>query len=134
MTPRITKERPKDLHVDIMGMPWIITWRTQEEDEKLLDYTGYCDESARLIVIEWYADDYRNRSSVAAHTASIVRHEMIHAMLFECGLDSSTHKNWAKNEEMVDWIALLLPRLANTIIPVSDEVCRNIQKDLTSEK
>lgn len=134
MTTRITNERPKDLHVDIMGTPWVITWKTIQEDANLTNYTGYCDTSARLIVIEWFEEDYRNKSNVAEHTASIVRHEMVHAMLFECGLDSSTYNNWAKNEEMVDWIALLLPRLANTILPVSDEVCRNIQKDLTSEK
>ena len=34
---------------------------------------------------------------------SVKRHELIHAFLYESGLDSCS---WAYNEEIVDWLAI----------------------------
>jgi hypothetical protein len=44
----------------------------------------------------------------------IMRHEIIHAFLNESGLQDSAGKPmsaWAKNEEMVDWIAIQFPKI-----------------------
>lgn len=44
----------------------------------------------------------------------ILRHEIVHAFLSESGLQDSALQAdmaWAKNEEMVDWIALQFPKL-----------------------
>ena len=41
-----------------------------------------------------------------------MRHELIHAFLFESGL--AENSNWARNEEMVDWIARQFPKMAKT--------------------
>ena len=38
-----------------------------------------------------------------------IRHEIVHAILFESGLDHNTE--WARNEEVVDWIAIQFPKL-----------------------
>ena len=38
-----------------------------------------------------------------------LRHEIIHAFLFESGL--AENSEWAQNEEMVDWIAKQGPKL-----------------------
>ena len=38
-----------------------------------------------------------------------VRHELVHAFLFECGL--AENSNWAQNEELVDWIAIQGPKI-----------------------
>jgi len=42
-----------------------------------------------------------------------LRHEIVHAFLFECGLSacSGYADHWAKNEEMVDWIAIQGPKI-----------------------
>lgn len=43
-----------------------------------------------------------------------LRHEIVHAFLSESGLSDSSFQytgGWAKNEEMVDWIALQFPKL-----------------------
>ena len=43
-----------------------------------------------------------------------IRHEIVHAFLFESGLSSNTHGiygAWAENEEMVDWIAIQSPKI-----------------------
>lgn len=48
--------------------------------------------------------------------ASTVRHEVIHAYLMESGLNGSANSSecWARNEEMVDWFAIQIPKLIET--------------------
>lgn len=43
----------------------------------------------------------------------ILRHELVHAFLFESGLDanSGSSEAWASNEEMVDWVAIQIPKI-----------------------
>lgn len=45
-----------------------------------------------------------------------VRHEIIHAYLAESGLNASSNgvDCWARNEEMVDWFAIQMPKLLKT--------------------
>jgi len=45
---------------------------------------------------------------------STTRHEILRAFLNESGLMDSSHqfdRGWAKNEEMVDWIAIQGPKI-----------------------
>lgn len=39
----------------------------------------------------------------------IERHELIHAFLYECGLNDSS--DWARNEELIDWLAIQFPKI-----------------------
>lgn len=43
----------------------------------------------------------------------ILRHELVHAFLFESGLNANSNgiEVWANNEEMVDWIAIQMPKI-----------------------
>ena len=43
----------------------------------------------------------------------VLRHELIHAFLYESGLDmcSTAHDAWAVNEEMIDWMAIQMPKI-----------------------
>ena len=43
-----------------------------------------------------------------------LRHEIVHAFLNESGLMDSTFAydgGWSKNEEMVDWLAIQIPKI-----------------------
>lgn len=131
MSTRITNKRPDDLAVNIMGVPWKITWKTTEEDPHLVDCDGYCDNSIHTIVIKWFEWDGMNYNNMAQYTTKVVRHEMVHAMLYESGLDVNTQNSWARNEEMIDWIAIQLPKIADTILPIAKQVCESLEKDLT---
>ena len=131
MATRITNERPKDFKVNVLGEEWVVTWRTKEEDVHLLECNGYSDETIRTIVIEWYEWDGRNLTNMADYTAKVLRHELVHAMLYESGLGINTDKEWARNEEMVDWIAIQLPMMAKTILTTSDKILKEVEKDLT---
>ena len=51
-----------------------------------------------------------NKSELQKH---ILRHELIHAFLFESGLDTNSGESiaWATNEEMIDWMAIQIPKI-----------------------
>ena len=43
----------------------------------------------------------------------ILRHELTHAFLYESGLNANSNgiEAWANNEEMVDWVAIQMPKI-----------------------
>ena len=47
-----------------------------------------------------------------------LRHEIIHAVLGECGLRGCSE--WAENEEKVDWFAIMIPELLGVMSEVID--------------
>ena len=97
--------------VDILGAQWTIVERAGADDAMLSDCDGYCDWTARLIVIEREIDG--NLDDMERYIRKVKRHEIIHAFLFECGLAESTMPTqaWSQNEEMVDWFARLGERI-----------------------
>lgn len=78
---------------------------------------GYCFFDAKEIHIadldtdeEWKDE---KKSIKKQRRNKILRHEVIHAFLFESGLAENTHRteSWAFNEEIVDWIAIQFPKI-----------------------
>lgn len=105
----------KDCTVNILGTEYKIYHRDEKEDE-LLDgksRSGYTDNSTHEIVVcnkdeKCELRDYEN------YKKSVLRHEIMHAFLYESGLDSdsgSVSCGWATNEEMVDWFAIQSPKI-----------------------
>ena len=47
---------------------------------------------------------------------------MIHAFMFESGLDCNSNnvEGWARNEEMVDWMAIQMPKIMDVYESVSN--------------
>jgi len=96
--------------INILGEEWKIEFRKESEDDKLTEVDGYCDCTIRTIVCGKFVKDSKmSLSDLNNITMRILRHEIIHAMLYESGLKANC--NWAKNEECVDWIALQFPKL-----------------------
>ncbi len=96
--------------VNVLGTEYVIKVRKLEEDEKLKENncSGYMDYSIKTIVIAEYEDDIRNCANMQSFYNTILRHELVHAFLYESGLHQET---WACNEEMVDWIALQIEKI-----------------------
>lgn len=105
----------KDCTVNILGTEYKIYHRDEKEDE-LLDgkyRDGYTDISNHEIIIcnkkeECELRDYEN------YKKAVLRHEILHAFLYECGLDScsgSSACGWAINEEMIDFFAIQSPKI-----------------------
>lgn len=105
----------KDCTVNILGTEYKIYHRNEKEDELLngKNRDGYTDNSTHEIVICNKKDDCELRD-YENYKKSVLRHEIIHAFLYECGLDvcsGSYAYGWAINEEMVDWFAIVSPKI-----------------------
>lgn len=97
--------------ISILGATYSIKEATQEEDPKLESAYGYCDTSSKEIVIEKPVIDELTIKNVDYFTSKTLRHEIIHAFLHESGLDHNSKDQWATNEEMIDWMAIQLPKI-----------------------
>lgn len=97
-------KEPNTYKINILGEEWLIVLETS--NKKFDTLSGYCDCSKKEIHIE-LLNDIQVRKQ-------IIRHEVIHAFLYESGLDSqSTYTDsWATNEEMVDWIAIQFHKIS----------------------
>ena len=102
--------------ITIMGELWHIKEGTEEEFPGLIGVDGYTDSSIRTIVIEATITDNTDpqaKANLEEYKKVVIRHEIIHAFLYESGLEGNTNKckNWSQNEEMVDWIAIQFPKI-----------------------
>lgn len=94
-----------DRAVHILGAKWTIKEQSVSENELLENCDGYCDWTTRELVVE--REQVGSLGDMERYIRKVLRHEIVHAFLFESGLyeASCSADAWAKNEEMVDWIA-----------------------------
>ena len=100
--------------VNVLGTEYTIEKRKMEDDAKLQNADGYIDTSVKLIVIDDMQPEQGKKLDLEGCAKQVIRHEIVHAFLFESGKDSSAYicrNGWAKNEEMVDWFAIQFPKM-----------------------
>lgn len=91
-------------NINILGS----TWTVRPEEMKDNSYDGFAGPSTREIKIRM--DNTNEVEDFEALMKKQTRHEIIHAFLYESGL--SFNSDWAVNEELVDWIAIQFPKIA----------------------
>jgi hypothetical protein len=107
------------LKIDVLGTKYTIIRVKSGQDEYMdkMHFGGYCDGNQKRIVLldlktvpEWKEE---SEASITRQEKETMRHELIHAFLNESGLEWNSHScdAWAKNEEMVDWFAIQMPKL-----------------------
>lgn len=106
----------QDFKANILGSEWSVVFGTEKEYPTLSEMDGYADFSTNQIVIDTMekADgQIGSKGDMTAYKKQVIRHEIIHAFLYESGLEacSTTSDNWALNEEMVDWFAIQSPKI-----------------------
>lgn len=86
-------------------------YKVKYKNLKGADYDGYCDYTAKKIVIR--ADNHYNVENFQRLQNKQLRHEIIHAFLAESGLQSNFEHSttWGHEETMIDWIAIQFPKL-----------------------
>lgn len=95
--------------VDVLGTLYSIKEIDPAQDAKLDNRDGYIDTSVKECVIDsMRKTDADSKLNMEEYKKSVIRHELIHAFLYESGLDACS---WAMNEEMVDWLAIQLPKM-----------------------
>lgn len=108
------------MKVNVLGAKYAVITKKYDEDETFErnSVDGYCDGWTKQIVVcdmnthkGW---THEPPETIAVVQKEIVRHEIVHAFFNESGLADSSNfidAAWAKNEEMVDWIALQGPKI-----------------------
>lgn len=98
-----------EFKVNVLGASYdVFTEVNLEDDPHLEGADGYTDYTVRKIVVSAFESDNRSVADLKYHEHKVLRHELVHAFLFESGLGTET---WARNEEIVDWIAFQFPKI-----------------------
>ena len=109
------------MNVNVLGVIYEITEASPKTDENLKDADGYVIFYDKRIVLSDLSD-WDKQAAKDIYRKQNLRHELIHAFLYESGLayNSNGATNWAMNEEMVDWIAIQMPKIMDVYESVSN--------------
>lgn len=98
--------------VNILGTEYEIVEQSENENPKLKDCNGLCEQYSKKIVIsdfEYCKDDTMLVENFDEFKKKVLRHEVVHAFFGESGLKSNC--DYAENEELVDWLAIQSPKI-----------------------
>lgn len=111
------------MKIDILGTEYRIETHKVSEDSYMegKGLAGYCEEENKLIVVADMSEEKyfvgMDEKAQETYRKKTLRHEIMHAFLNESGLSDSSNRfdgAWAKNEEMVDWLAIQAPKIFST--------------------
>lgn len=111
------------IKIDILGTEYRIETHKVSEDSYMekKGLAGYCEEENKLIVVADMSEEKyfagMDEKAQETYRKKTLRHEIMHAFLNESGLSDSSNRfdgAWAKNEEMVDWLAIQAPKIFST--------------------
>lgn len=95
--------------VNVLGTKYSIHYKSPSEDKFLQECDGYCDKSSKKIVVTTENLELEN---FVEYQKKCLRHEIVHAFMYESGLaENWEHKNFGQEETVVDWVAIQFPKL-----------------------
>lgn len=105
------------MKLNILGTEYEIVKDAEEKDYPILeDVDGYTDFSIKKIVIAKLEKEDMSVKDLEYITKKVLRHEIVHAFMYESGLDSNS--DYARNEELIDWIAIQFEKMLEAFIKV----------------
>ena len=108
--PETTIVPKKKMKVNVLGTVYRIKYVTSLDGRG--GETDFYTKEIRISEQNDIPAEYKtdNLKEMQRH---VLRHELIHAFLFESGMDQSSaaHEAWAVNEEMIDWMAIQMPKI-----------------------
>lgn len=109
------EEHKPDLVVKVLGTKYRVYLNVSDKDDKTLEHmSGYCDKTDKRIVIAKLSEDC-NLANPTEYMKYVIRHELVHAFLFESGISGDTVwdiDGQEHPEHMVEWIAMQTPKMA----------------------
>lgn len=99
------------MKVEILGTYYTIKEHNESEDVILQKYDGYCDKTTKQIIISQKTPDCE-LGDFEEYRRKVLRHEIIHAFLFESGLhENFEHTDIGHDETFIDWVAVQFPKM-----------------------
>lgn len=106
--------RKADATFDVLGSEWRLFIGDSAEFPYLEDMDGYTDKTERFIVVSKPGEDCQ-LADYQWYQKKIIRHEVIHAFLFESGLHENMSPGISQSgghpELLVDWVAVQFPKI-----------------------
>lgn len=97
--------------IDILGSKYTVEFKSVKEDDFLERCDGYFDKTSKKIVVGKKTDDCE-LDCFEQYQKKVLRHEIVHAFMYESGLaDNWEHKRMGQEETVVDWFAIQLPKI-----------------------
>ena len=92
--------------VDVLGTEYSIKFVPEEELDEI-GADAACDYSIKLIRVKEFTPCKYDMADLGVFQKKLIRHEIIHAFLYESGLAECSGNTgaWAKCEAMVDFFA-----------------------------
>lgn len=111
-----------DTKVDILGSEWRICVTTEKEEPRLASCDGFTDKTSRFIAV----DDVPAESTLdqpIEFIRKVIRHEIIHAFMFESGLaENWKHDDFGQEELTIDWFAIQFHKIQEAINQVYEKL------------
>lgn len=97
------------MQINVLGTMYTIKESNKVDHPALNECDGYCDDTTKVCVIDSMdCSDAMAKGNMMEYKKKVIRHELVHAFLYEAGL---AENSWAGNEEVVDWIANMFPKM-----------------------
>ena len=97
--------------INVLGTEYTVEEHNDTEDALLKKLDGYCDKTSKRIVVTKRTDDC-DLDDFEVYRKKVLRHEIIHAFLFESGLhENFKHPEWGHDETTIDWFAVQFPKM-----------------------
>ena len=105
--------REEESYVTVLGTRYKILVIEEEDYRFNREADGWCDPQVKEILIFNYRQSAESVKDLRAYQKKVLRHEIVHAFLYESGLWQNSYgsKCWAQNEEMIDWMAIQIPKI-----------------------
>lgn len=113
ITGSVQPHRMLSSHVSILGTEYSILVIEEDDYRFNREADGWCDPQVKEILIFNYRQSAESVKDLRAYQNKVLRHEIVHAFLYESGLWQNSYgsKCWAQNEEMIDWMAIQIPKI-----------------------
>lgn len=99
------------MKINILGQTYTLEKLPFAKDPFFAQCAGYCDKSSHRIVI-CIDDPNCDLDDREWQIKKVMRHEIVHAFLFESGIaENFEHKQYGHEETLVDWFAIQSPKI-----------------------
>lgn len=103
------------MKANVLGTDYRIFFKGIDEEPRLKENWGFTDFHTKEIYIASDIDKETENSckNLIDFKNKVMRHEILHAFLYESGLRENSNSTiaWAENEEMIDWFAIQIPKI-----------------------
>lgn len=108
------------MKLSILGTEYELIVANERDYPYIKECDGYTDTSVKKLYVKDFTECQKEDGSLHdlnAYAHKVAMHEIIHAFMYESGL--SVNSDWATNEELIDWIAIQLPKLSKLMVDIS---------------